>query len=75
MLSVHHIMEVLGISRDTAFTLIHAPGFPALRIGKQIRVSRDGFRRWLEDKTLDERQGPLAQELAHAGAEDVGGVE
>jgi excisionase family DNA binding protein len=51
MLSVQHIIDVLGVSRDTAFTLVHKPGFPAMRVGKQIRVSKDGFRRWLEEQT------------------------
>jgi excisionase family DNA binding protein len=78
-LSVQHIMEVLGISRDTAFSVIHEPGFPAFRIGKQIRVSKDGFKRWLEEQALDERRYPFAQEpqpeaLVATGVEDAGGV-
>ena len=34
------IAAVLGISRNTAYELIHSEDFPILRVGKQYRVSR-----------------------------------
>ena len=42
------IAAVLGISRNTAYELIHSEDFPILRIGKQYRVSRKRFLTWLE---------------------------
>lgn len=42
------IAAVLGISRNTAYELIHSKDFPILRVGKQYRVSRKRFLTWLE---------------------------
>ena len=42
------IAAVLGISRNTAYELIHSEDFPILRVGKQNRVSRKRFLTWLE---------------------------
>ena len=42
------IGAVLGISRNTAYELIHSEDFPILRVGKQYRVSRKRFLTWLE---------------------------
>ena len=42
------IAAVLGVSRNTAYELIHSEDFPILRVGKQYRVSRKRFLTWLE---------------------------
>ena len=42
---------VLGISRNTAYEVIHSEGFPAFRVGKQYRVSRERFLTWLDSET------------------------
>lgn len=42
------ISEVLGISRNTAYEVIHSQGFPSFRVGKQYRISRERFLKWLE---------------------------
>lgn len=42
------IAAVLGISRNTAYELIHSEDFPIFRVGKQYRVSRKRFLTWLE---------------------------
>ena len=44
------IAAVLGISRNTAYELIHSEDFPILRVGKQYRVSRRRFLTWLESQ-------------------------
>ena len=44
------IAAVLGISRNTAYELIHGEDFPILRVGKQYRVSRKRFLTWLESQ-------------------------
>lgn len=41
------VATVLGISRNTAYELIHSEEFPAFRVGKQYRISRDRFIAWL----------------------------
>ena len=45
------IAAVLRISRNTAYEVIHSEGFPAFRVGKQYRVSRERFLTWLDSET------------------------
>ena len=45
------IAAVLGISRNTAYEGIHSKCFPAFRVGKQYRVSRERFLTWLDSET------------------------
>lgn len=42
------IADVLGISRNTAYELVHRKDFPAFRVGKQYRVSKVRFLAWLD---------------------------
>lgn len=42
------IAAILGVSRNTAYELIHSKGFPAFQIGKQYRIQRDKFLVWLD---------------------------
>ena len=46
-LSVGEVANELGISTKTAYNLTHIHGFPAIRIGNRIRVSREGLREWV----------------------------
>lgn len=46
-MSVAEAAEELGVSTATAYTLVHRADFPALWIGKRVRVSRDGLREWV----------------------------
>lgn len=41
------VAKILGISRNTAYQVVHSRGFPSFRVGKQYRVSRDKFLLWL----------------------------
>ena len=47
VLTPAEISGLLGISRNTAYELLHSKDFPAFRIGKQYRVSRERFVTWL----------------------------
>ena len=47
VLTPAEISGLLGISRNTAYELLHSKDFPAFRIGKQSRVSRERFVAWL----------------------------
>ena len=44
------IAEILGISRNTAYELIHSDGFPIFRVGKQYRIGRKQFLTWLDSQ-------------------------
>ena len=43
--------EVLGISRAGAYDLVHADGFPHLKLGNRILVPKDKFIKWINDHT------------------------
>lgn len=41
VLDVADIQRIMGISRVTAYELVHTPGFPAFRSGRLIKVISD----------------------------------
>lgn len=43
------IARVLGVSRNTAYEIVHSKGFPAFKIGKQYRIKRDKFFQWMDE--------------------------
>ena len=47
VLTMAHIQSTLGISKKTAYDLAHRDDFPAIRLGRTIRVTRDAFVSWL----------------------------
>lgn len=46
-MSVEEMGTELGISRPLAYDLVKREGFPAVRIGRRIVVSREGLRQWI----------------------------
>ncbi len=48
LLTVPQAAELMQIGRDTAYNLTHIPGFPAIRIGRSVRISREGLQSWLD---------------------------
>jgi len=47
VLKVIDVQKTLSINRADAYRLTHRSDFPALRIGRSIRIPRDGFIRWV----------------------------
>ena len=47
-MSVSEMSEELGISSKTGYALTHIPGFPVIRIGHRVRVSREGLAEWVK---------------------------
>ena len=45
------IAAVLGMSRNTAYELVHSKDFPAFRVGKQYRISKTRFLAWLDGES------------------------
>ncbi len=43
VLDVADIQRIMGISRVSAYELVHTPGFPAFRRGRLIKVSKIAF--------------------------------
>ncbi|MDL2218637.1 helix-turn-helix domain-containing protein [Christensenellaceae bacterium OttesenSCG-928-M15] len=49
VLDVKHIAQIMGISRVSAYELVHSRGFPAMQMnGRLIKVSKRAFFEWLE---------------------------
>jgi excisionase family DNA binding protein len=51
-LNADEVAMVLGISRAKAYSLMHSAGFPTLRIGKRMVVSKDKLLEWVERNTV-----------------------
>lgn len=47
VLGVADIQRIMGISRVSAYELVHTPGFPAFRSGRLIKVSKKAFFDWM----------------------------
>jgi excisionase family DNA binding protein len=50
-LNMDEVRQFLRISRPKAYELANTSGFPAVRIGRAIRVPREALLRWLEEQT------------------------
>jgi excisionase family DNA binding protein len=50
VMSVEDVARELRIARGTAYELVHQESFPAIRIGRCIRVPRQAFEKWLESQ-------------------------
>jgi excisionase family DNA binding protein len=48
VLGMNQVRQILGLSRDSTYALARSAGFPVIRAGRRLLVSRDGLRRWLE---------------------------
>ena len=48
--TVEEMAEIVGVSRPTAYELIHKEGFPTVRIGRRIVIPLDSLKRWLEEQ-------------------------
>jgi predicted DNA-binding transcriptional regulator AlpA len=51
MLNANAIAQTLGISRAGAYELMNSEGFPTLRIGKRMMVSKEHFIQWIERRS------------------------
>lgn len=48
VLTVSEVAQYLRISRTMAYELTKHKDFPAVRVGRAVRVPRDNFLRWIE---------------------------
>jgi excisionase family DNA binding protein len=55
VLTMRHVQDVLGICRPKAYELAHTAGFPVVKLGRNFRVPRDAFLRWLDRQAGEER--------------------
>ena len=47
LLDVKQLKHKLNVSRDTAYSLVHAKGFPSIKIGGRYYVSEEALKKWL----------------------------
>lgn len=59
VLTVSDIQKILRIGRCTAYEIVNTPGFPAKRIGRSIRIPREGFEKWLNDCWVEKEKPEL----------------
>ena len=48
--SVAEAAELVGISTSRMYQLVKTTGFPAVGIGRRVRVSKKGLERWVEEQ-------------------------
>ena len=48
--TVDEMAKIVGVSRPTAYELIHKEGFPTVRLGRRIVIPLDSLKRWLEEQ-------------------------
>ena len=50
------VAKALGLSRVGAYNLMNSEGFPTLKVGKRLIVSKENFVRWINQNS----QGGIA---------------
>ena len=50
-LNANLLAKVLGVSISTAYEVMHEPGFPVLRVGSRMVVSKEKFIQWAEERS------------------------
>lgn len=49
VMTAKDIAGYLNISLTSGYNLMNSKGFPVLKLGKQLRVTRDNFLNWLNN--------------------------
>ena len=49
-LNAQQVADVLGVAKNTAYTLMHSEGFPTIRIGRRMVVPKEKLLRWMADQ-------------------------
>ena len=49
-LNAQQVADVLGIARNSAYTLMHSEGFPTLHIGRRLVVPKEKLLQWMDDQ-------------------------
>ena len=50
-LNAELVAKVLGVSPSSGYELMHESGFPVLKIGNRMVVSKEKFIQWVEQNT------------------------
>ena len=71
ILDVTDIQHIMGISRASAYELVHTPGFPVVRSGRLIKISKKAFFNWLDSGgTRTKKKGRRNHEIEYSRKEN-----
>ena len=48
-LNANQVAEILGVARNTAYTLMHSEGFLTLHVGRRLLVPKDKLLQWMDN--------------------------
>lgn len=51
VLTPRDLQLLLGLSKNTIYSLLKSKNFPAFKVGKQYRVSQEAFANWMKKQT------------------------
>ena len=49
-LNAQEVADILGIAKNSAYTLMHGEGFPTLHIGRRLVVPKEKLLQWMDDQ-------------------------
>ena len=49
-LNVNQVAEILGVARNTVYTLMHSEGFPTMHVGRRLLVPKEKLLQWMDDQ-------------------------
>lgn len=55
-MSVEEAAQELGICVKIAYDLTHRQDFPTIKIGRRIRISREGLREWVRQQEQNRKE-------------------
>jgi excisionase family DNA binding protein len=64
LLRPEEVREALGLSRTVVYGMIASGELPVVRVGRAVRVPRDGLERWVRERTAG---GGADQQALQAG--------
>jgi len=49
VLTVRDVRSILRLGQNATYELFHREDFPAIKVGRVFRVSKDALKKWLEN--------------------------
>lgn len=49
-LNAQQVADLLGIAKNSAYTLMHSEGFPTLHIGRRLVVPKEKLLQWMDEQ-------------------------
>ncbi|WP_052144634.1 helix-turn-helix domain-containing protein [Halalkalibacter okhensis] len=50
LLGVSDVQKITGLGRDRVYEIMHSGDFPVMKFGRQLKVHRDVFFDWINNK-------------------------